>query len=254
MSGLRYNIPPLPETFLKVYQQTQKDLQKHADIAKRAAESIQTQLKLFSSAAAIVNSTFNSPLFKSMVQNAYEQLDTTNKALNTNVKSYEPSQPNQQHPAQQDEIKPVKTVSEVRSGIKTNLPTSSEDSRDILILQRLDEIRASIDKLASSKEVDIKVIVPSPPYPQLVGLIPKQYKVPNRMAALFQKSSVVDNYYLAKCIHPLLKQEDYKMLKNQPVYNTHIYNRLRAIRKYFEKVGFGIDFTRDMSTLQPLKR
>ena len=253
MAELRY-IPPVSEAFLKVYQITQKDLQKHAEIARKAVESIQPQLKLFSSTAAIVSSTFNSPFFKSMVQNAYEQLDTTNKALNTNVKSYEPSQPNQQRPSQQYEIKPVKTVSEVKSSIKTNLPTASEDSRDTLILQRLDEIKVAIDKLATSKEVDTKVMIPSPPYPQLIDIVPKQYKVLNRMAALFQKSTVVDNYYLAKCIHPLLKQEDYKTLKNQTAYNTDIYNRFRALRRYFTKVNVMIDFTRDVSKLQPLKR
>jgi len=93
----------------------------------------------------------------------------------------------------------------------------------------------------------------------LIDAIPKDDKrlrPAKKMVRLFEKSSEVPNYLLARCIIPTVRinsarrklgSKDYE--SNQPYYNAKIKNCLRALNKYLEFKGIRVGFRSRKSVL-----
>lgn len=81
-----------------------------------------------------------------------------------------------------------------------------------------------------------------------------KYKVPRKIAELFQSKDEIDNFYLAKCLKIKLQQNNKTVVltktrykANKEKYDRQIKNCLRTIRKKWKPLGYSIQYRKEKS-------
>ena len=97
----------------------------------------------------------------------------------------------------------------------------------------------------------------------LQDAIPKgrKYKVIRKMARLFNMERKVDNYRLARCVMPVVRNQrgtyikfrkkDYDAKKSY--YDTKLKNHFKVARKYWKRIGYTVRFHGEYSCVVSLK-